>query len=290
MEDILTLDLSDNELLNTIVPDNKKPVKSGQIRKKERSKMQEKYLDKTWVKKKIQNDFFCYYTILTSSFACREILKWKYCYLENNPREYPKFREVRKEFKASTTRSGYFKKKFRLKMDSEYHDDMLNVKKHLINKELKETDKDEIDSGIHESVSSKNTVKDPVKLLINYDREVAQKTKITRQNYMVYLQFPKCYPDIATEKENFMKQRYPFKVEKDIEKVELDKIWVEYWSKRIPKLFDQAIDKEKEEIRKKWEGLVSRYEGTRAMAEEFETLLISDDDDDDDVMFVGSVN
>lgn len=47
MEDILQLDLSDDELLNTIVPYNKKPVQVGQVRKKERSKIQEKYLDKT---------------------------------------------------------------------------------------------------------------------------------------------------------------------------------------------------------------------------------------------------
>ena len=47
MENILQLNLSDDELLNTIVPDNKKPVEDRPVRKKERSKMQEKFLDKT---------------------------------------------------------------------------------------------------------------------------------------------------------------------------------------------------------------------------------------------------
>lgn len=190
-------------------------------------------------------------------------------------------------------RSMYFKKRFRLEMDNEYHSDMLNIKKHMINKELKEMDKDEVDSGIHGSVSTKKNVKDPVKLLINYDREVTHKTKRTRQNFLVYLQFPKCYPEIAMEREIFLKQRNPFKVEKDLEKPELDKVWQKYWSKRISILCDQAVEKEKEEIRKKWEGLVANYENEFTMSDEFETLLISDDemdDDDDDVIFVGSVN
>lgn len=47
MEDILDLNLSDDELMDTIVPDNKKPAKDGRISKKNRSKIREKYLDKT---------------------------------------------------------------------------------------------------------------------------------------------------------------------------------------------------------------------------------------------------
>lgn len=209
--------------------------------------------------------------------------------MESNPREYSKFYEYRKKFHAKT-RSMHFKKQFRLKMDDEYYSDMLHIKKHIINKELMEMGRDEVDSGIHESVKASKSVKDPVKLLINYDREVAQKAKKIRQNYLVYLQFPKCYPAIAVERELFMKQRNPFKVEKDVEKSELDKEWQLYWSKRITTLCDQAIEKEKEEIRKKWQGLVTRYEDTSAMAEDFDTLVISDDEDDDDVIFVGSVH
>lgn len=221
-------------------------------------------------------------------FTCREILKWKYCYLENNPREYEKYYECRKRFKAYH-RSMKFKKLFRLHMDDDYYTNMLGIQRHLLKKELKKLNAEELndgedaDSGFHAEVAKARAPpvprkEDQVKLLINYDKEVANAVRKIDQNFMVYHQFPKCYPEIKEEKEIFMKKVLIVKTEKEMDPKELDADFQKYWDLRIKILRSQAIEKEKEEIRRNWQDLKPRYEG---IENDMETLLISDDDDDD---------
>lgn len=171
-------------------------------------------------------------------------------------------------------------------MDEEYHIDMLNIKKHMILKEVKE--QEDQDSGIHDSIKGRSKFKDPVKLLINYDREVAHVTKKIREKYLIYLQFPKCYPKIEKEKKKFKMEQNLVKLEKGFDKIQLDAIWQTYWKQQIPKLCEEEVEKEKEEIRKKWEYLVPK--DAKDITQKMETLVISDDEDDDDVVYVKTYN
>lgn len=219
---------------------------------------------------------------------CREILKWKYCYLEQNPHEYTNYLQCRNEFKVSS-RARAFKKKFRLKMDDEYYYEMKKVKERLIQREAEQTNKQENDSGIHGSVQN-NLRGNPISILADYDKEVVSMTKKTRENFLVYLQFPKCYPDIENEKETFMKLNNLVKIDKDMDKAELNAAWDKYWQKRIPVLCDRAITIQKNDIRKKFENFsFGSFNDSTQVLGEMQALVISDDDessDDDDVMII----
>lgn len=196
--------------------------------------------------------------------------------MENNPREYSKYNEYRKKFKVNR-RTRTFKKKFRLAMDDEYHMDMLMIKKHMIEKELKEIKKEENedkDSGIHQMGSGGAMIKDPMQLLKSYDREVERITKSHRQNFMVYLEFPKCYPEIEFEKAMFDELRGHGSLEQDLESD-----WKKYWAARVPILCNEKIEQAKLDILNKWENLVS-FCNMNVFSEELETLTISDDEDE----------
>lgn len=158
-------------------------------------------------------------------------------------------------------------------MDDEYDLNMNLVSKHLLVKELRSAiENEENDSGIHEVTKRPHNSKsnssngptineNPIKFLINYDREVERETNNINQLFSVYKQFPKCYPNLQEEKEIFKRYLGIVKPEKSFESDELDKEFAKYWNLRIKTLRKREIDNKKEEIRKKWEEFTPNDDG-----------------------------
>lgn len=173
-----------------------------------------------------------------------------------------------------------FKKQFRLQMDNEFDINMHMISKHLLEKELEEMtkEKDENDSGIHENTASKENMattplttigKNPIKFLINYDREVERVAKHINELFDVYSQFPKCYPKLDEEKEYFKKYLGIVKFEKTLDQDEMEQEFVKYWESRIKVLRKSEIEKQKEDIRQKWENFTPRYDGSLSFTKIF---------------------
>lgn len=207
-------------------------------------------------------------------FFCREVLKWKYNYFEANPREHVNFRQCFKRFKA-IYRSFKFKELWRHEMDEEFSLEILNIRKQYLERQLKILD---------ESQNIKNdsieNYPNPEKILVNYDREVVRMIKNVRDNYLLYMSFPKTYPKIDEEKKIFLNRFNTFNfIESLPDDIEIE--FQKYWNKRISDLCDQEIEKNKRDIRKNWKKLIPYYydNDINAVAEEFETLLISDDEE-----------
>lgn len=224
---------------------------------------------------------FCY------RFQFREIMKWKWNYLERNPWEYARYRECIKRSQLNP-HSFAFKKQFRTQMDDEFDINMNLIKKRLLEKELeKENDKEDGDSGIHETSATKlpsiPITNNPVKFLINYDNEVERAANQLNARFKVYKDFPKCYPELEREKEIFTRYLSVVKSEKNYDKETIESEFVKYWKLRIKTLYKIELGKKKEEIRKKWEDFTPKAAG---FEEDMNTLLISDDEDDDDCIMI----
>lgn len=196
---------------------------------------------------------------LSKMFSIREMLKWKYNYFETNPREHEEFRQIQYKFNVFN-KSENFKKFWRLRMD------------HLFKKEseralgaLKKHEETR-QQTTRESIAE---MKNPTKLLKNYDSEVVNMLRRVREEYCFYLKHPSCYPDIDAEKKNFLTEKMDFK-----------EMFLDYWTRRIPLLCDQEIEREKKIIRTNWKQLLPVYYSDKSIySEELQELLLNSDED-----------
>lgn len=204
--------------------------------------------------------------MLNCRFFCREILKWKYNYYEQFPREHNDFTGSLKRCKLPKN-SFQFKKFWRFEMDDKYFLEMLHVQKRFLLNEIAKLDK------LKEV--PKNYI-DTEKLLHNYDQEMASMIKRVRDNFLLYMDLPNTYPNIEQEKMAFLN--------KINENMDLD--FRKYWNSRIADLCDEEIERQKRQIQKNWKKLVpTYYNDVNKVTEELTSLLISEDDDENDTAF-----
>ena len=204
--------------------------------------------------------------VFLKMFKIRETLKWKYNYFEMNPQEHRSYRQSLKNFGVHR-KSFMFKKMWRIKMDKLYYEESLKAKKLLLTQELKK----------------RETVTDPTRLLVNYDREVSSMIRRVKDVFNTHLRFPKLYPNYREEKQRFLSLKC-FSVDTFINiKGDIDKEFQFYWKSRITNLRDMKIANEKRLIQENWKKLMPVYFNSgeeTSFPEELQTLLsdISDDE------------
>lgn len=117
-----------------------------------------------------------------------------------------------------------------------------------------------------EKVSSKI---DPSRLLLNYDSEVLAAIRRVRDDFLIFMKYPKSYPYYEEEMRSFEAQQFGSNHYKDEE-------FRRYWVHRISSLCDMNVIREKRLIRENWRKLLPAYNGQTAGAEELQGLLSSD--------------
>lgn len=204
---------------------------------------------------------------LLKMFSIREMLKWKYNYFEANPKEHGEFQQIMRKRFHSRYKSMSFKKVWRLKMDELFYKESKRLLRVL--KKREETKKQETRELIAE-------MKNPSRLLLNYDREIVSMMRRVRQEYCYYLKYPLVYPDIETEKKNFLLEGSDGKEHEEA----FETAFIEFWDKRIALLCDHEIQEEKRIIRENWKQLLPfYYEDNNIYSEELQELLLVSDDD-----------